>query len=391
VNVAALIEHGWSHCDWRSTGHRDNFHRLWHERNPVSADASSNARPVEVPRTRYARHLRTLLPEGAFQRSPAKLVHLVANSLIWAACIVLIARSSSTWVSGLCVLLGGACFAAIVLQAHHLSHETMVGRGAILSCIEMYAWGLAFFPRTIWRKLHNGLHHARVATRTDPDRRFTLAERTPTTRLYSLIFYPSRDASRFNPLIRIGVIYFAYLSAHIGYAFFGHWTGKPSTLAAVPTYSSRDRAAIALELLAASAVHVGLFALADWNAVNYALGVVMPALVASSIVMHYIFTQHALAMTTTVDDPLLNSTSLRVPPVLDWWHHHASHHVEHHIFPKMSTEHYPQVRALLQEHYPERFRTPSAREALKCLWTLDLFLQDAPDWKRPPLSPDESA
>jgi len=367
--------------------HRNDVHGFGHEVISVHGDAPSDAHdaPIfEVPRARYARHLRTLLPEEAFQRSPGKLVHLVANSLIWAACIVFIARTSSIWVVGPCVLVGGACFAAIVLQAHHLSHETMVGRGTTLSCIEMYAWGLAFFPRTIWRKLHNGLHHARVATRADPDRRFTLAETTPTTRLYSLAFYPSRYASRFNPLICTGAVYFAYLLAHVGYAFFGRWTGKPSTLAAVPAYSGRDRTAIALELLVASAVHMGLFALAGWSAVNYALGVVMPAFVASSIVMHYIFTQHALAKATTVDDPLLNSTSVRVSPVLDWWHHHASHHVEHHIFPRMSTEHYPRVRTLLQEHYRERFRIPAAREALRGLWALDLFLPDAPDGKRPP-------
>ena len=337
----------------------------------------------EVARTHYARHLRTLLPDEAFKRSPGKLAHLLVNSIVWAASIALIARSSDPLVCGLCVLLSGTCFAAIVLQAHHLSHDVVLGRGPLLASIEMYAWGLAFFPRTMWRKLHNGLHHARVATQADPDRRFTAAEVTPATRAYSLLFYPSGEASRFNILIYVGAVYFAYLCAHIFYALFGPWLGKPRTLAAVPTYSIGDRLSIAVELLVASIVHLALFELAGSDGLNYLLGVVAPALIASSIVMHYIFTQHALASMTSIDDPLLNSTSLQVPRVVDWWHHHASHHVEHHIFPKMSTEHYPRVRALLERHYSERFRAIPVREALSRLWTLEPFVTDAPSGKRP--------
>jgi fatty acid desaturase len=98
-------------------------------------------------------------------------------------------------------------------------------------------------------------------------------------------------------------------------------------------------------------------------------------LVSSAVTMTYIFTNHFLDPILQVSDPLLGSTSVDVPEWMDKLHGNFSHHVEHHLFPAMSPHHFPQVRRVLEEAYPERYRRLPLIEA----WRL---LAQRPSWAR---------
>ena len=80
---------------------------------------------------------------------------------------------------------------------------------------------------------------------------------------------------------------------------------------------------------------------------------------------------------TEVNDPLVNSLSLRVPKLFDMLHLNFSYHTEHHVFPGMNSDYYPLVQALLREHYPERFNLLDAEEAWRLLLKTPRHYQDA--------------
>jgi fatty acid desaturase len=69
-----------------------------------------------------------------------------------------------------------------------------------------------------------------------------------------------------------------------------------------------------------------------------------------------------------VNDPLVNSLSVTVPRFVDWLTMHFGFHVEHHIFPWMSTRHARDVRALIQQRWPERYQSMPLHKALWALF-----------------------
>jgi fatty acid desaturase len=91
---------------------------------------------------------------------------------------------------------------------------------------------------------------------------------------------------------------------------------------------------------------------------------VLPLLVANSIVMGFILTNHSLSPLTSRNDPLLNSLSVTLPRFLEWLTLSFGYHVEHHIFPAMSSRHAPAVRQLLRKRWLERYQSMSLPRAL---------------------------
>ena len=76
----------------------------------------------------------------------------------------------------------------------------------------------------------------------------------------------------------------------------------------------------------------------------------------------YIYTNHMLSPMTSINDPLLNSISIRVPKLFDQLHLNSSYHTEHHIFPGINSDYYPRVQELLETHHPERMNLLDAGE-----------------------------
>ena len=95
---------------------------------------------------------------------------------------------------------------------------------------------------------------------------------------------------------------------------------------------------------------------------------VLPVLVASSMVMSYIATNHFLNALTDINDPLVNTLSVTGPRWLERLHLQFGYHVEHHIFPMMSGRYAPIVRDVLVRLYGERYLTLPHTQALRLLY-----------------------
>jgi fatty acid desaturase len=128
-------------------------------------------------------------------------------------------------------------------------------------------------------------------------------------------------------------------------------------------YLSRKEHLLAIgESLLGVAVWVSL---AVWlGPVGFLFAYVIPLLLANTLVMAYILTNHNLNPLNDVNDPLLNSLTVTVPPFFDALHSKFGLHVEHHLFPAMSSEYLPRVREELQQRWPERYQSTTLVDAL---------------------------
>jgi fatty acid desaturase len=94
--------------------------------------------------------------------------------------------------------------------------------------------------------------------------------------------------------------------------------------------------------------------------------------------MTYIWTNHYLHGVSHRHDPLLDSTSVAVPPLVDRIHGYFSYHTEHHLFPAMPSRHYPAVSRLLAQNYPDIYERIGISEA----WTRLMHQEPYGDAKR---------
>ena len=96
---------------------------------------------------------------------------------------------------------------------------------------------------------------------------------------------------------------------------------------------------------------------------------VLPVLVANALVMSYIATNHFLNPLTDINDPLVNTLSVTSPRWIEKLHLGFGYHVEHHLFPTVSGQHGPAVRAVLVGLYGDRYLSLPHVQALRLLYT----------------------
>ncbi|NES96474.1 MAG: fatty acid desaturase, partial [Desertifilum sp. SIO1I2] len=142
------------------------------------------------------------------------------------------------------------------------------------------------------------------------------------------------------------------------------------------TVSAKERWAIAQEYLVILALHLGVMTFLRFHPLSLLLGYFLPIGIGYAGAMFYIFTNHLLCQMTSVNDPLANTLSIRVPKLFDRLHLNFSYHTEHHIFPGMNSDYYPLVQELLKTHYPERYNLLGAGEAWRLLLQTPRHYQD---------------
>ncbi len=248
-------------------------------------------------------------------------------------------------------LVIGCSFAGLAFVAHETLHGAIV-RGKRLRLA--VGW-LAFLPFVLsprlWIAWHNRMHHGHAnLPGVDPDAYPTLGEhrRSLLVRLSTDCFGVGRDRFRGLTSLLIG---FHVQSLHVLFTARRRRYLQPRELAFALLETS---AGVALWTALALVLGIGTFLWAY----------IVPALIANACVMGYIFTNHALSPHTDVNDPLANSLSVTVPPVVDFLTLRFGFHVEHHLFPWMSSRHAPLVRELVRARWPERYQSMPLWKAL---------------------------
>ena len=266
----------------------------------------------------------------------------------------------------------GISLASLTFFMHDLMHGAVIESKRITHFIGLSIGLLNFFPPLFWQRIHN-FHHARAGNVDDPDRIYIWTEKPKN--VFEKFIYNlrvSRDSyNTFLSLIGMSLGFFWYFSTML-YALLQRKTSFKETSqyqGINKLFKVKDTLIVFGELLLILSFQGFLFAvIAKYNFLTYFLISFLPVLIAHFTTMLYIHTNHFLSpLTMAVDDPLINSLSLKNSWLVDKMFSNFSHHVEHHLFPAMSSSHYPKVRKLLLDLYPDRFQLIPMLDAIKLL------------------------
>ncbi len=304
----------------------------------------------------YARELRPTLPDAVFVPATSRVLWLPVHVAIIAGCAWALAtgRGPAPLWPVLSIVIG-ICFSGVTFLAHETLHGGVVrGRFAI----RVIGW-IGLLPFTVspqlWVAWHNRVHHNHCGKQgVDPD------------------MYPTMDEYRSQRAARIMADHFGIGRQRLlGFAsmLFGY-TGQSTQM----LFTARKRGFLTPNLHRRAIVESAL-GWAFWAAVAIVVGFVpfifvylLPLVVANTIVMAFIMTNHNLSPLTDVNDPLVNSLSVTLPRPLEWLTLNFGYHTEHHLFPTASTRHGAAIRDAILARYPERYQTLPLGTALGQLY-----------------------
>jgi len=328
-------------------------------------------RTFAIAQATYAKKLRPLLPPEAFLPNPDRLVLVLINLAIlclgWA-----IADDLDRWhwyylwlYLPLALIMGNS-IVVLLFSIHDIMHSNLIENRLLRKVVSLLGLTMLWMPPTFWQAVHNREHHNKTNSIDDPDRNYLEQQPKNWGKWIQNLFVPS---------IEVQPIWFVIGMANAwGVHTFRNLTSVLLFNNAETTYtpaafkvSSKERVTIALELFAIIAIHVSILFYLDFHPVKLLLGYFLPIWLGFSGVMFYIYTNHLVSPMTEINDPLLNSVSLRVPKFFDLIHLNFSYHTEHHIFPNLNSNYYPMVQALLKEHYGDRYNLLDVGEAWRLL------------------------
>ncbi len=313
----------------------------------------------------YAKIVRSTLPEGTFEPARSRLLWLpihagVIIALAWA----ITSGRLPTPLWPVASLVIGVCLAGSVFVGHELMHGAIV-RGRL--AIRLLGWWCLVpftLSPTLWTAWHNRVHHNHcMMPGRDPDMYPTLIE-----------YQTQRGARIMADQFGLGRRRLVSL-----FSLFVGFTGQSQQM----LWTAREKGILSPGLHRRAIVEF-LLGVAFWTTIGVVVGIVpflfiyvLPFVVANSIVMMFIMSNHNLSpLTPGVNDPLVNSLSVTLPPVLEFLTLDFGYHAEHHLFPTMSARHGKVVRAALLKHFPDHYQSLPLTTALVQLYRTARVYQD---------------
>ncbi|MBD2608914.1 fatty acid desaturase [Scytonema hofmannii FACHB-248] len=322
---------------------------------------------VLIPQRTYAKKLRPFLPPEAFAPDSSKLGILFINLLIlilgW-----MIAERLDCWsvyllwlYLPLTIIMGNSVI-VLLFSSHDLMHGSVIRNSRLTYIISLLGLTMLWMPPTLWKAVHNRVHHNQTNDLGDPDRNYLYEQSQTWGKWIQNLFVPSIEV---NPVwLTVG------MATAWGVHTFRNLTSvllfNRETVDYVPAafkVSAKERLAIAGEFIIILIIHLSILIYLQFNPLKLVLSYFLPIGIGYAGMMFYIYTNHLACPMTGINDPLINSVSIRVPKIFDILHLNFSYHTEHHIFPGMNSDYYPMVQELLKVHYPERLNLLNAGEA----------------------------
>lgn len=319
----------------------------------------------------YARKLRPLLPPEAFLPDPSKIFILAINIAIlilgWGTAFYLDRwHWYLLWIFLPLALIMGNSVTFLAFSSHDLMHSKTINNRHLSRIVNLLGTTMLWMPPTLWHALHNRQHHQKTNALQDPDRNYLFDQPNSWGKWIQDRFFPSSGVTNFRLILGMSHAWGIYAFRNLTSILLFN-DGLPEYLPASFVVTPKERKAIAIELLIILGIHLTIIATLGFHPVKLLLGYFLPIWLGYAGAIFYIDTNHLLCPMTEINDPLLNSLSVRVPKFFDCLHLNFSYHTEHHIFPGINSDYYPLVQQLLQEKYPDRFNLLPMGEAWKLL------------------------
>lgn len=328
----------------------------------------------------YVKVLRPLLPQAAFLPSSNKLVILGINLLILVSGWT-IARDFDRWSTAwiwlylpLAIVMGNS-IAVLLFASHDVMHSSIVKNPHVSYFVGLVGLAFAWMPPTLWKAVHNHKHHTQTNSLNDPDRSYLSQQAETWGKWFQNLIVPSSEVRFVFLILGMCTGWLSYTFRHVSsVVLFNRLT--VDYVPAPVVVSSQKRRSIAIEFLLILAMHLGILAYLKFNLLAMLLAYLIPCCIGYAGIIFYIYTNHFLCPMTEVNDPLLNSVSLKVPPIFDLLHFNFSYHTEHHLFPSLNSDYYPMVQELLHIHYPNQENLLTAGEAWRLLMATPRHYRD---------------
>ncbi|MEJ0090532.1 MAG: fatty acid desaturase [Limisphaerales bacterium] len=335
---------------------------LCEEANDLEADVTLNQSELK--------ELRNALPKEAFEPAPKKLITLFIHAALVVGGFCFAGHTNTAVALILSGVIAGHSLAAIGFLSHELTHGVIIRNKYLLFLAEKFFWGIALVSPTMWRRAHNQTHHPYLNTPKDCDRRFLETEKTGFRQWYVFLIYPNAEMFPWNPLIWV------YMNVYFLRNMIAVFLDRRKNIAiapATPCYRKGDGKRVMLDMAFILVILCFLFFVGRFSFIRFTEMLIVSQLAASIIVMTYIFTNHMLNPVTKEIDVISSSTSVIVPAWLDWLHAHYSYHTEHHVFPTLNSDYYPQLSLLLQQRFPGKYNRIPIGKAWRQLWKTPSF------------------
>ncbi len=313
----------------------------------------------------YAKVLRPVLPADSFEPATSRVLWLPFHvALISAIAWALVAGHVPAPLWPVASLVIGCSLAGLVFLGHETMHGGVVRGKWAIRIVGFFSLVPFTLSPTLWTGWHNRVHHNHCAQPgKDPDMYPTMLE------------YETQKAAR------IMADYFGLGRRRlmsIASLLFG-FTGQSQQM----LWKAGEKGILSPGLHRRAKFEFAL-GVAFWATVAFVVGFVpfifiylLPLVVANSIVMMFIMTNHNLSpLTPNVNDPLVNSLSVTLPRPLEWLTLNFGYHTEHHLFPAMSTRHGRAVRSALIEHFGDYYQTMPLTKALVQLYNTARVYKD---------------
>ncbi len=324
-----------------------------------------------IPQAQYAKTLRPLLPEEAFTPDPSKLVILFINLAIlilgWA-----IAQRLDSWslyllwlYLPLAVVMGNSVI-LLLFSSHDLMHGSVIKNSRLIYIFSFIGLSMFWMPTTLWKAVHNKVHHNNTNSLADPDRNYLYEQPNTWGKWIQNLFVPSSEVNLIGLTVGMATAWGVHTFRNLTSVVLFNCESVDYVPAAFKV-STKERRKIAGEFIVILMIHLSILAYLKFSLLKLVFSYFLPIGIGYAGVMFYIYTNHMLCQMTKVNDPLLNSLSLRMPKIFDKLHLNFSYHTEHHIFPGINSDYYPMVQKLLKIHYPDRINLLNADDAWRLL------------------------
>jgi fatty acid desaturase len=292
-----------------------------------------------------------------FAPQPSRALLMIPFALLgYGGCAAIVAFDLPWYALLASAFIAGNGFGSTTLLAHECLHGSVVRQSWLATSIASVGMAPLLVSPTLWRMWHNQIHHGNTNNPIrDPDH-FGMLRR-----------YKQMRSTRIVNRLAPGSGYLA------SYLFLFYWLTFHTfnvlllTSRVAPYFQrlNRRRALIETAVMAAGWIAVAIAAgpFKAWFAV------LIPIAIGNFIVMMYLSTNHFMRPLTLENNALENSMSVRTWPLLDVLHFRFSHHVEHHMFPRVNSKFYPELRAWFQREVPERYVCPPLSVALRELYS----------------------
>jgi fatty acid desaturase len=318
------------------------------------------------------RQLRTVLPGAAYKPAPVKLWIVAAHLVVMVGMYRVIATASTVWPLVVASIVLAHSHLCLGFFGHELSHGMIVRRPLLRYAIELVVWSVNLLPATVWDVDHNRIHHSETNTPEDSFRYFARSERSLTTSLFGLLWFPNRYLKLSPTALTLPLV---LNTSHLIGGLLLPRGVKPAYVTNHGHYRMRDRLAVVFELFVIAGYVLAVYQLSGASWSNFVWAGPAAWWIGSAFASIYLFTQHGLHPLSKFSDPF-NSTSLTVPRWVDWLHLYNSWHVEHHVLPTVNPSYYPLVGEYLQKNFPDRYQKLSFLEVYRRLIRNPVFKED---------------